>query len=236
MEWADEGIVLGVRRHGETSVILEAMTHSHGRHLGLVRGGRSSRQQPVLQAGNRVALTWRARIDEHLGFYNVELITSHTARLMESAQALYGLATVTSHIRLLSEREAHPAIFETLELLVDHLDEPEMAPALIVRFEVALLGELGFGLDLASCAVTGAREDLSHVSPKTGRAVSSKAAAPYLDRLLPLPRFLWEGQGTGIPARADIAAGLALTGHFLRRHLYEPRGLDMPAERERLSG
>lgn len=236
MEWADEGIVIGVRRHGETSVILEAMTRDHGRHLGLVRSGRSTRMQPVLQPGNRLALTWRARIDGHLGMYSVELVASHAARLMATAQALYGLAVITAHARLLAEREAHPAIFETLDLLVAHLDEPQMAPALIVRFELAMLGELGFGLDLASCALTGVREDLSHVSPKTGRAVSAGAAAPYLDRLLPLPRFLWEGQGTGIPSATDIAAGLALTGHFLQRHVYEPRGLDLPAERARLAG
>lgn len=234
MQWADEGIVIGVRRHGETSVILEAMTREHGRHLGLVRGGRSSRMQPVLQPGNSVGLTWRARIEEHLGTYAVELDMSHAARLMASPQALYGLAVIASHTRLLAEREAHPAIYETLLLLVDHLDEPALAPALIVRFELAILGELGFGLDLAACAVTGAREGLSHVSPKSGRAVSAAAAAPYLDRLLALPAFLWEGQGTGIPARADIAAGFALTGYFLERHLYAPRGLAMPAERERL--
>jgi DNA repair protein RecO (recombination protein O) len=234
MEWSDEGIVVGVRRHGETSVILEAMTRDHGRHLGLVRGGRSSRMQPVLQPGNRLALTWQARIDEHLGLYKVELVASHAARLMETAQALYGLAIVTSLARLLSEREAHGAIYETLQLVIDHLDEPGMAPALIVRFELAMLGELGFGLDLAACAVTGARENLSHVSPKSGRAVSAPAAAPFADRLLSLPRFLWEGQGLGAPAPSDIAAGFALTGYFLQRHVYEPRGLQAPPEREKL--
>lgn len=234
MEWADEGIVVGVRRHGETSVILEAMTREHGRHLGLVRGGRSSRMQPALQPGNRLALSWRARIDEHLGMYRVELVASHSARLMETAQALYGLAVVTSLARLLPEREAHTAIFETLQLVIDHLDEPGMAPALIIRFELAMLGELGFGLDLGSCAVTGARENLSHVSPKSGRAVSAAAAAPYGDRLLNLPRFLWEGQGSGVPAERDIAAGFALTGYFLRRHVYEPRGIEPPPEREKL--
>lgn len=234
MQWADEGIVIGVKRHGETSVILEAMTRDHGRHLGLVRGGRSSRMQPVLQPGNSLALAWRARIDEHLGTYAVELVRSQAARLMATPQALYGLAVIAAHTRLLAEREAHPGIYETLLLLLDHLDEPDLAPALIVRFELAILGELGFGLDLAACAVSGAREGLSHVSPRSGRAVSADAAAPYRDRLLPLPPFLWEGQGVGIPGRADIAAGFALTGYFLQRHLYEPRGIAMPAERLRL--
>lgn len=234
MQWADDGIVIGVRRHGETSVILEALTREHGRHLGLVRGGRGARMQPVLQPGNRLALTWRARIDEHLGMYGAELVASHAARVMQSAAALYGLATITAHARLLAEREAHPALFETLDLVIAHLDEPDMAPALIIRFETALLGELGFGLDLAACAVTGAREQLTHVSPRSGRAVSAGAAAPYRDRLLALPPFLWEGQGVGVPSSADIAAGFALTGHFLQRHLYAPRGVDMPAERARL--
>lgn len=231
MQWVDEGIVIGVRRHGETSVILEAMTRGHGRHLGLVRGGRSSRMQPVLQPGNQVRLTWRARIDEHLGIYSVELVASHAARMMETGQALYGLAVIAAHTRLLAEREVHPAIHETLQLLLEHLDEPQMARALIIRFELAMLGELGFGLDLTSCAVTGAREGLSHVSPKSGRAVSAKAAEPYAGRLLALPPFLWEGQGVGIPSSADIAAGFALTGHFLQHHVYGPRGLAMPAER-----
>lgn len=236
MQWVDEGIVIGVRRHGETSVILEAMTRGHGRHLGLVRGGRGARMQPVLQPGNTLSLDWRARIDEHLGMYSVELLASHAARLMETPQALYGLAVIAAHTRLLSEREAHPAIFETLQLVIDHLDELQMAPALIVRFELAMLGELGFGLDLAACAVTGAREGLTHVSPRSGRAVSARAAEPYLDRLLTLPPFLWEGQGVGIPSTVDISAGFALTGHFLQRHVYEPRGIGMPAERGKLVG
>jgi DNA repair protein RecO (recombination protein O) len=217
MEWSDEGTIIGVRRHGESAVILEVMTRFHGRHLGLVRGGRSTRQQPVLQPGNAVSLTWRARIDEHLGEYKVELLTSHAARLMAQP-----------------ERDPHPALHEGLGVLIEHLDEISLAPALIVRFELAMLGELGFGLELNRCAVTGAREELSHVSPKSGKAVSRKAAEPYLDRLLALPRFLSEGQGANRPLPDEIAAGFALTGHFLRRDLYEPRGLAEPPERSRL--
>jgi DNA repair protein RecO (recombination protein O) len=234
MEWSDEGTIIGVRRHGESAVILEVMTRFHGRHLGLVRGGRSTRQQPVLQPGNAVSLTWRARIDEHLGEYKVELLTSHAARLMAQPVALYGLASIAALLRLLPERDPHPALHEGLGVLIEHLDEISLAPALIVRFELAMLGELGFGLELNRCAVTGAREELSHVSPKSGKAVSRKAAEPYLDRLLALPRFLSEGQGANRPLPDEIAAGFALTGHFLRRDLYEPRGLAEPPERSRL--
>lgn len=236
MEWNDEGTIIGVRRHGESAVILEAMTRHHGRHLGLVRGGRSSKVQPVLQPGNAVALTWRARLDEHLGEYKVELLASNAARLMAQPVALYGLGTVSALLRLLPERDPHPALHEGLSVLIEHLDEIRLAPALMVRFELAMLAELGFGLSLDRCAVTGLREELSHVSPKSGKAVSRQAAQPYLDRLLALPAFLSEGQGARQPAPAEIAAGFALTGFFLRRHLYEPRGLLEPPERERLVG
>lgn len=234
MEWRDEGTIIGLRRHGESAVILEVMTRDHGRHLGLVRGGRSARVQPVLQPGNAVALHWRARLDEHLGEYKVELLHSHAARLMAQPVALYGLATISALLRLLPERDPHPGLHEALAVLIDHLDERALAPALIVRFELAMLGELGFGLDLVRCAVTGSPDDLSHVSPKSGKAVSRKAAEPYLDRLLPLPRFLAEGQGARAPLPAEILTGFALTGFFLRRHVWEPRGLQEPPERARL--
>lgn len=236
MEWVDEGTVIGVKAHGESAVILEVMTREHGRHLGLVRGGRSQKSQPSLQPGNAVSLTWRARLDEHLGEYKIELLTSHAARLMAAPVALYGLATLAGLLRLLPERDPHPGLYEGLALLVGHLDEPELAPALVVRFELAMLSELGFGLDLARCAATGSTDDLSHVSPKSGKAVSRPAAAPYLKKLLALPAFLVEGQGGRAPSAADILAGFALTGFFLRRHVWEPRGLREPPERERLVG
>ncbi|KFC65207.1 Recombination protein O [Bosea sp. LC85] len=234
MEWSDDGTIIGVRHHGENAVILEVLTRLHGRHLGLVRGGRSARVQPVLQPGNAVSLTWRARLDEHLGEYKVELITSHAARLMAAPVALYGLAVISALLRLLPERDPHPALHEGLAVLIEHLDELTLAPALVVRFELAMLAELGFGLDLTRCAVTGSPDDLSHVSPKSGKAVSRKVAEPYQDRLLALPGFLSEGQGARQPSAAEIAAGFALTGFFLRRHVLEPRGLLEPPERARL--
>lgn len=228
MEWRDEGIVIGVRRHGEGSVLLELLTREHGRHLGLVRGGRSARMQPVLQAGNSVSVAWRARLDEHLGSFQVEPTVQRAARLMDSPAALYGLGVLGGLVRLLPERDPHPALHETLELVLGALDDPALAGPLVVRFELAILSELGFGLDLAECAATGSRDNLVFVSPKTGRAVSAAAGEPWRDKLLALPPFLHEGQGRALPSPAQLAAAFALTGHFLNRHVYEPRGTPAP--------
>jgi DNA repair protein RecO (recombination protein O) len=233
MQWTDEGLVLGVRRHGETSALLELMTREHGRHLGLVHGGRSRRMQPVLQPGNGVQAVWRARVDEQLGTFAVEPLHSRSARFLSSPMALYGVATLASLLRLLPERDPHPGLFETACVLADHLDDPDLAPALLVRFEVALLSELGFGLNLSRCAVTGATRDLTHVSPRTGRAVSREAAEPYRDRLLPLPGFLRGETRANRPSPEEVAAGFGLTAYFLRTHLYEPRGEFLPDERGR---
>src|SRR5690606_28987549 len=148
MEWRDEGIILGTRRHGETSVILEVMTPAHGRHLGLVRGGRSRRQQPLLQPGNRVELVWRARLDEHLGTFQAEAVELNAARLLDSAHAVFGLQTLAAHLRLLPERDMHAGLYEALVLLIRHLDDAALAGELVARFELMILEELGFGLDL----------------------------------------------------------------------------------------
>ena len=230
MEWRDEGIILGTRRHGETSAILEVMTRAHGRHLGLVRGGRSRKMQPVLQAGNRVEVTWRARLDEHLGMFLVEPLELNAARLFDSACAVYGLQTLAAHLRLLPERDPHASLYETFGVVMLHLDEPASAAELIVRFELLVLDELGFGLDLAQCAATGARDDLAYVSPKSGRAVSRAAGAPWADKMLALPAFLRRGSGL----RADATAfeeAFRLTGFFFHRHVYEPRGMEAPEAR-----
>ena len=157
MEWRDEGIILGVRRHGETSAILEAMTREHGRPSGLVRGGRSRKLQPVLQPGNRVELLWRARLDEHLGTFQAEPLEMHAARLMGSAAGVFGLQTLAAHLRLLPERDPHEHLFEMLAMVLEHLEDPHAAGELVVRFELLVLEELGFGLDLSQCAVTGMR-------------------------------------------------------------------------------
>jgi len=230
MEWHDEGIVLGTRKHGETSVILETMTSAHGRHLGLVRGGRSRRLQPVLQPGNRVALTWRARLDEHLGMFQAEPLELNAARLLNSAVAVYGIQTLGAHLRLLPERDPHPGLYEALGVIAAHLDDPMAAGALVARFELAVLDELGFGLDLSRCALSGSRENLAYVSPKSGRAVTREAGTPWADKLLPLPAFLTTG-GDALCDRAMLAQAFALTSFFFTRHVYEPRGLAEPEAR-----
>jgi DNA repair protein RecO (recombination protein O) len=229
MEWTDDGIVLGTRRHGESSAILEAMTREHGRHLGLVRGGGGSRLRPVLQPGNTVHLTWRARLDEHLGNYSVEPLRMHGASQLAAAHVVYGVTHLAALCRLLPERDPHPDVHDRLSEVLDDLDSPPVAAAEIVRFELQMLTELGFGLDLESCAATGTDSDLGFVSPKSGRAVSRAAAAPWQDRLLRLPAFLsQEAQ----PSTEDLADGFALTGFFLARHVLEPRGLTFAEARD----
>jgi len=203
MHWIDEGIIIGTRRHGETSLIVELMTEGHGRHLGLVRGGRSRTQRPVLQAGNSVTATWRARLDEHLGNYAVEPAIFRAAKLMESPAGLYGLQALAGLVRLLPERDPHPQIYTAL--------------------------------DLESCVATGTNDDLAYVSPKSGRAVSRSAGDPYRERMLQLPAFLLGAHGAR-PAAEDLLAAFRLTGFFLARHVYEPRGMEPPEARERFVG
>lgn len=227
MEWQDDGIIIGGRRQGETSLVLEVMTRTHGRHLGLVRGGRSKRMQPLLQPGNSVVVTWRARLEEHLGLFTIETTRVRAAALMSEAATLQGLNLVTGLLRLLAEREAHETLFLLAEALVEGLDDPEGAPRGLVEFELAVLAESGFGLDLERCAATGSREDLIFVSPKSARAVSRLAGAPYADRLLPLPRFLRGERVNRVPL-SDIRDGFALAAHFLARDLLGPRGLALP--------
>jgi DNA repair protein RecO (recombination protein O) len=222
MQWTDEGIVLGSKRHGEANAILELMTRAHGRHLGLVRGGAGSRLRPVLQPGNRISSTWRARLDEHLGHYAVEGLDARAASFLPVPHALYGMTHLAALCRLLPERDPHPQIHAALEGVLDALLDPRRAGASVVRFELLLLAELGFGLDLATCAASGTENDLVYVSPKSGRAVSRQAGDPWKDRLLALPAFLREALD---PSSQDIADGFVLTGFFLVRHVLEPHGL-----------
>jgi DNA repair protein RecO (recombination protein O) len=229
MEWRDDGLVLGAKMHGETSVILELMTREHGRHRGLVRGGRSRRLRSVLQPANGVAATWRARLDDHLGSFGVEGTKLRAAEIMANGAGLDGINLLAALLRLLPERDPHPGLYEAAVVIADHLTDVIVASALIVRFELEVLAELGFGLDLGCCALTGELGDLAYVSPKSGRAVSAAAGERYRDRLLPLPAFL-AGAGA-VPTVEDLLAGFTLTGHFLARDAFGPRALDMPPAR-----
>lgn len=229
MEWRDEGVILSVRRHGETSAIAEMLTAGHGRVLGLVRGGRSKQQRPVLQAGNTVQAVWRARLEEQLGTFTLEPLDLKAGAIMEAPFRLAGLATLTSLSQLLPEREPHPRLYEALRIVLEAIDHDDVWPALLVRWELGLLDELGFGLDLSKCAATGARDNLVYVSPRSGKAVSVEAGEPFRDRLFRLPSFLREG---GAATPRDVIEGLRLSAYFLQRHLFEPRGVSFPEQQD----
>jgi DNA repair protein RecO (recombination protein O) len=232
IEWSDEGILLAVRPHGETSAIAEAFCREHGRHAGVVLGGVSRRMRPFLQPGVLAQLRWRARLDEHLGHFTVAPIRNRAGTAMGSRLALAGIGAVAAMLAAgLPDRAPHPALFDLTNALLDLLPEEEVWPLAYLQWEVAFLEEMGFALDLQACAVTGGTEDLAFVSPRTGRAVSRGAAGDYAPRLLPLPGVL---RGEGEAGAGDLLAGLAVTGHFLRERLLE--GRELPAARERLLG
>lgn len=233
MQWRDQGIMLAARRHGETSAIVEVFTPDRGRHLGVVRGASSRRIAPVLQPGAQLDLTWRARLEDHLGSFTVEPMRSRAGDVMGDRLALAGLNAVTALLSFtLPEREAHAPLYHRSVALLDMLGRSEHWPLAYLHWELALLDEMGFGLDLSSCAVTGAAEGLAYVSPRTGRAVSAAGAGEWKDRLLPLP-------GCMIVLRAapdaDLVQGLRITGHFLEFHLAAALGdRPVPPARQRL--
>lgn len=231
MHWIDEGIVIGVRMHGETSIIAELLTDAHGRHLGIVRGGRSRRMRPVLQLGNRVRAAWSARLEEHLGNFSVEPLACRAGALITAPAGLYGITYLSALARLLPERDPHAEVAAAAEVVAEHLANGDIGPALLARFELLLLAELGFGLDLVACAATGTREELIWVSPRSGRAVSREAGRPWADRLLSLPAFLLRVDEDAAPSEAEVDAAFRLTGFFLARDVFDPRGLLLPDER-----
>ncbi len=233
MDWRDEGMLLSARRHGETSTIIEVFTVAHGRHAGLVHGGASRRLAPLLQPGAQLDVTWRARLDEHLGTYSVEPLRSRSG-LMADRLSLAGLNAVCALLSfLLPEREVHAALYGATMELLGRIDAGGDWAIDYLRWELGLLEEMGYGLDLGRCALTGSRDDLAYVSPKTGRAVARGAAGEWADRLLPLPACLL-GQGPAKPE--DIAAGLRLTCYFLEHRLaHDLAGRPLPEARRRLA-
>lgn len=217
MDWRDHGILLNMRRHGETAAIIEVFTEGHGRHAGVVRGGASRKVAPVLQPGAQLDLAWRARLEDHLGVFLVEPLRSRAAAAMSGRLALAGLNAVTALLSFcLPEREPHAPLYRRTEALLDLLGQDDLWPLAYLNWELALLEELGFGLNLAACAVTGSTEALDYVSPKTGRAVSRAAAGEWADRMLPLPPCL---RGLGPAPDGEIVVGLGTTGYFLDRKL-----------------
>ena len=233
MEWRDQGALLSVRRHGETSAIIEVFTKDHGRHAGVVRGGTSRKIAPILQPGAQLDVAWKARLDEHIGSYTVEPVQSRAAAVMSDRLALAGLNAVTTLLAFcLPEREPHADLYRRSIGLLDMLGQNEAWPLAYLRWELALLDDMGFGLDLSSCAVTGQKDDLGYVSPKTGRAVSAEGAGEWADKLLPLsPSLLGHGQGE----LDGIYEGLTTTGYFLKNWLAQELGdRPLPTSRQRL--
>lgn len=228
MEWRDEGVVIGVRPHGETSSIVELLTAEHGRCLGMVKGGRSRQMRPILQPGNLVMVTWRARLEEHMGNYALEPLSLKAGFILAHPLRLAGMNTLMGLAQMLPEREPHARLYQAAHVVLSQMEDDTVWPALLVRWELGLLEELGFGLDLATCAATGQNNDLAYVSPRTGRAVSKVAGLPYHERLFQLPAFLNGADGFAV---GDILRGFELTGFFLQRHLYGPRQLTMPSAR-----
>jgi DNA repair protein RecO (recombination protein O) len=233
MDWRDQGILLSSRRHGESAAIIEVFTKDHGRHAGVVRGGASRKIAPILQPGAQLDLAWRARLEDHIGTFTVEPLRSRAGVAMADRQALAGLNAVTALLSFaLPEREAHTALYARSETLLDLLEDQDLWPLAYLQWELALLEETGFGLDLSSCAVLGhGANDLSYVSPRSGRAVSSAGAGEWAARLLPLPPCL---MGQGPAPDAEIAQGYITTGHFLREHLAPALGgKPLPEARQR---
>lgn len=234
MEWRDEGALLTVRRHGESDAIIEVFTAGHGRHAGVVRGGAGRRMAPVLQPGAQLQLTWRARLEAHLGHFTVEPLRQRAVGILDDRDALLALSSVCGLLAFtLPERDPQPRLYPASLALLDTLGADANWPLAYLRWEMLLLEEAGFGLDLGRCAVTGAREGLAFVSPRTGRAVSRAGAGEWVDRLLPLPECLL-GQGPASPE--ELAEGLRVTGYFLQRRLAPALGdRPLPDARQRLA-
>ena len=234
MEWRGQGFLLSARKHGETSTIIQVFTEERGRHAGVVRGGTSRKIAPILQPGAQLDLEWRARLEEHLGTFRVEPVRSRAAAVMGDADLLAALNSITALLGFsLPEREAHAPLYRRSCAMLDLLGHNDAWPVAYLKWELALLEEMGFGLDLSACAVTGTRDDLAYVSPKSGRAVSAEGAGEWADKLLPLPPELL-GVGTG--EAVNVVDGLRTTGHFLTHWLAHSLGdRPLPEARARLA-
>lgn len=234
MEWSDDALIFGSKPFGETKSLVEVFAASHGRCAGVVHGGASRRMLPVLQSGNLVRASWKARLHEQLGqFSQLELAEPYAARALNDAAALSAIAASVAVVRAATaERQPMPAMFAAMAILMQSLEDTALWPAVYVRFEMGALAAAGYGLDLSHCALTGATDDLAFVSPKSGRAASREAGAPFAEKLLALPAFL--SRPDAALESGDVADGLALTGWFLERRLFDQRGEGMPPSRTRL--
>lgn len=237
MEWQDEGIVLSVSRHGENDALLEIMTRGHGRARGFVKGGMGRRNKANLQAGNKLSVTWRSRIETNLGRFTLELMHSPLGHMLGDGARLSALAAATAVVSsTMTEREAHESVYEGLSAVIELLEHEDGTAAYwaaaLARLELGILKELGYGLDFSECAATGSTDNLVYVSPKSGRAVSAEGGDPYKSKLLTLPGFLVDAQSTA--SEEDAVSAMKLTGFFLDRNVWIVRGTGQPAARERL--
>ena len=233
MEFTDEGVILNARGHGETHAVADVFTASHGRWAGLVYGGQGRRMQPVLQPGNGVRVTWRGRGGDSLGHFAVELTAPRAGELMQERLSLAALSAVSSvALACLPEREAHAPSYQAMAVLLDNLEDREVWPALMARWELGLLSELGFGLTLDRCAATDSRENLIYVSPKSAQAISAEAGEPYKDKLLHLPAFL-RGESSNTN-NDDLISALETTGYFIETRILHPSDKELPEPRRKI--
>ena len=231
MRWADDGIFLLGRPHGETSIIADIFTRNNGRARGLVKGGRSRRIRPILQTGNGLKVEWRARLDDQLGVYTAELMEATASRVLDDKLSLAGVTALAALLQVLPERDPHPKLFDAACACLSAAGDAGF-PESLIRFELRFLDELGFGLDLATCAATGRTDNLVYVSPRSGQAVTRDAGEPYRDKLLPLPAFLTKAGSADPPSDAGVRAAFVMTGHFLDAHVFAETGKPMPKARE----
>ena len=229
MEFQSQAIALRTRKHGESGAILDTFTREHGRHAALVRGGAGRRLRPLLQPGNIVEVEWRARLEEQLGWYTLELVEPLAGQLMDDRLSLAALNSVAALLlEMLPEKQPLEGLYDVTRIVLENLGDPDIWPALYVRWESALLQSLGYGMDFSTCAATGVTENLTHISPRSGRAVSHEAAKPYLDKLFKLPPFM---RGEPVAGPRDIGDGLKLTGHFLETRVQWERNRTLPEAR-----
>ncbi len=230
-QWRDQGIVLSARPHGEAGAVVHLLTENHGRHAGYVRGGRSSRLRGVLEPGSLVSASWSSRVADQLGAYVVEQERHPAAGLMQDPLKLAALLSACGLCdAALPERESHPGLFYGFMALIETL-AGEAWGAAYTAWELALLRELGFGIELSKCAAGGDPATLTWVSPKSGRAVSAEAGKLYKDRLLPIPAFLKPGGGDA--SAEEVMKGLRLTGYFLEHWVFVHHSNGLPEDRLR---
>ncbi len=231
-QWQDQGVVLSVRRHGENGAIVTLLTETYGKYAGYVRGAQGNRMRGTLEVGNLVDVNWQARVSDSLGSFSLELRSSPSAVFFQDPIKLAALQSACSLCEAaLPEREAQVGVFNGLQALFDALGS-EIYGAAYIMWEIALLRELGFSLDLSTCAGGGDAGTLAYISPKTGRAVSYQAGEPYKNKLLNLPAFLKPNAAAG--GDDDVLLGLKMTGYFLEHWVFIHHTRGLPEARVRL--